>query len=241
MSKEFKSRTFRFGFPEGEHLSAFKEDIIALKDLKESKIEEGIKYVKKLIETNTKKEKYSLFDEAVESKIVNNHSTIYSLFRVSKYFFEKFQGEDTKRDEPKIIVLDISKGLEIEKNKLATIEILLEKIKKESEWYKQEELKENFEKGLFPNIRGVGTTVGFRGVFNREIRFGEIIEDYSKEVNINEENPLIPTISVALTLDSGSPNRFIFQISPKNTEWLIEELKAALYKVKILNEKYNLE
>lgn len=241
MTQEFKSRTFRFGFPEGEHLIAFKADINVLKESEESKIKDALEYVKKIFNSRTKKERFEIYDEAVESKAVGSHTVIYTLVRISRYFFEKFTEEDTKEDSPEIILDDIQKGLGIEKDKLNTIKTLLELLKDEYEWYKQKELKEDFEKGLFPNLKGIGTTVGLRGVFNREIKFGETVDKYSKEVEINDESPLVPTITMSITLDSGTPNRFVFQISPRNAEWLNEELKAALHKTKLLKEKYNID
>ncbi len=240
MSKEIKSRMFKFGFPEGDQLDAFKNDIFILKEFDASYVERVINHIKKIIKADTKKETYSLYDEIVESKLVESHSIIYSFHRIAKYFFEKLSEEDSKKDKPEIIVEDIANKLNLEENQLSTIEILLITIKKEVEWYKLEELKEEFEIGLFPNLKGIGTTVELRGVFSREIKFKEKIENYSKEVEINEESPIIPTISVALTLDSGSPKRFCFQVSPENTEWLIEELKAALHKSNMLKEKFNI-
>jgi len=241
MAKEFKSRTFRFGFPEGEHFNAFKDDIDLTRKIDISKVDELIPFLKKLISANNKKEKNKVIDEIIEQKLIEDYPIVYSFHRVSKYFFDKFTEDDTEKDTPEDITWDISKRLEIDEAELAAIQKLLVSIKKNSEWYKQKELKEIFEKGLFPNIKSIGTTVELRGVFNREIKYGEKIEEYSDILEIEEKNPVIPTISVAISLDSGTPERFCFQDSPENIEWLINKLQAALLKTKKLKDKYNLK
>jgi len=239
MAKEFKSRTFRFGFPEGEHFDAFKEDINCIRKLDDLNLEKIVDSLKGVIIASTEKEKHKLIDEIVEKKLVEDYSIISALYRIAKYFFGKFTEDDTKEDNPKDIAVDIAKKLNYKDEEISVIEKLLILIKKESGWYEQEELIETFESGLFPNIKSIGTTVELRGVFNREIKFGEEIKDYSKDLRINKESSVVPTISVAITLDSGTPNRFCFQDSPENIRWLINKLEAALVKTNKLKEKYN--
>jgi len=237
MATEFQSKTFRFGFPEGEQFESFKEDVNTLKTFDQSKLTDVIKQIKIIILAKTGKEKYEIYNELIKSNLTDNYSTINSFHRIAKFFFKNFSDENTKDDAPEIITKDIAQKLNLKETELSTIQELLILIKKEADWYEQKELKESFEKGLFPYLKGIGTTIELRGVFNREIKLGENIDSYSKDVEINKENPLIPTISVAITLDSGTPNRFCFQASPEHIEWLINELKAALHKSRILKEK----
>lgn len=241
MDTKFQSKTFMFGFPEGEQFNAFKDDINIIKTFDSSKFEEIIKHIKRIILADTEKEEYKIYNEIVESKLIENHSIINSFHKIVNSFLKSFSDENAKDDSPEIIIRDISKKLKIEEEELSSIKNLLTLIKQNVEWYKQKELKESFEKGLFPFLKGIGTTVELRGVFNREIKLGEDINSYAKEIEINKENPVIPTISISINLDSGTPNRFCFQSSPENIEWLIEELKAALHKSKMLEEKFNVK
>lgn len=79
-----------------------------------------------------------------------------------------------------------------------SLEKLIEIIKVESAWYESYKLQSSYDTGLLTFLKGIGTTVELRGVFNREIEFGENLEDYKKCVEINNEKPVIPTITIAL-------------------------------------------
>ena len=233
MATEFQSRTFRLKILKKEDFDIFEEDINVLKTFNTSELKEILKHIKKIILADTEKEEHKIYDEIINSKLIDNQRTINSFERTVTFFLKIFSNEESKEDNPEKIIKDIKETFDFDENELSSIKYLLELIKNEAEWYGQEKLKKDFEKGLFPYLKKIGTTVELRGVFNHE--------DKSDKVKINEDNPIIPTISVAITLDSGIPDRFCFQVSPEHLEWLIEKLKVALQESKILKERFNLE
>lgn len=238
MSTELKSNIFDSGFFKGDQLEAFKEDVQNIIDFKSAEFERIMDFVKRIIITESDKEEQELFSKAVESKLVNNKTTIISFHRLMTFFWSKFYDEKNKGDEPKTIIKDIANSINIDINELGSIEKLIELVKKESSWFDEYKLTNSISVGLFPFLKGIGTTVELRGVFNRQLKFGEKADDYMNSVKIYYDNPVTPVITIALTLDSGTPDRFCFQASPERIEWLIEELKASLYKMKILENTY---
>ena len=238
MKTDVKSKIWEAGFFKGEHLESFRDDINNLKEIKTSELRKIIDFVKKIIVTESEKEEYELINKAVDLKIVDNHSIILSFYGVIRYFLKKFNDEKNKVDTPEVIVQDICNELDYKQEELKSIIKFLELIKEESAWYDKYKLTKSTSLGLLPYLKGIGTTVELRGVYNREIDFGEKVEDYKKSSKIYSDNPIVPVITIALSLDSGTPNRFCFQSSPQRIVWLIEELKAAIYKLELLEKSY---
>jgi hypothetical protein len=237
MEKEFESRTFKYGFLEGNERSKFKEDISSLKEnLNINKLKENSELIVEVIYSD-EEERYKIYDKLIESEIIKNSEKILSFHRVAKYFFQKFLDESTKEENIETITKDISKALEIDESEFSFFNELLQLVKEETERYEQKSRKNRYQKGVFPYIKSVGTTVEIRGVFNREIDYEEDFDSYKERVQTDEENPLTPVISVSLSVDSGNPEKFYFQASQESLENLIKELNAALYKSKILEDK----
>ncbi len=240
MDTKFQSRTFRFGFPEGEQFNSFKEDINNLSEtLDLSKLKDYTKYVSEIVFSD-EEERDEIYNKIIDLGLIKDSSKIYSFHRLVNFFFKKFSNESTKDDNAGIIIKDISKVLNINEKGLSLINELLILIKDEAEKHKQRKRKERYKRGVSPYLKGVGATVELRGVFNREIEIEEDLESYKKDIQIDKETPLIPIISVSLSVDSGTPNEFHFQASQENIENLIKELKTALHKSKMLEEKFNI-
>ncbi len=239
MNTKFQSRTFTHPF-DNEGLEAFKKDIEFLSEVHPEKIETIIDFIKKVICVSTEREEIEVYDEMVNQKIVPSRQAALLSHRAINFFFEKFYDEKTKEDTLEEIFSDLI-VLGFKEENLLSIKKLLNLLKKESQWYEQHKLKKSFSAGLLPSFKGVGTTVELRGVFNRRIYIGEKIDSYIKDVKINKENPIVPIISIAITLDSGTPDRFCFQTSPGEVEWLIEELKSSLHKSKMLEGEFNIK
>lgn len=232
MAREFKSRTFALSSPEGENLENFKSDVELLCTIEPSKGNSVLTYAKEFIIAKTKRDEVHILDDFIKSESIPRHVAL-AAYRFVHFFFGKFTDETTKDDTPEEILADImSLGVTIES--ISTIEKFLALIKQEAGWYEDYKLKKSFQEGLFPYLKGIGTTVELRGVYNREIRYGENTEEYEKEVKLEEKGATIPVISVAITFDSGFPDRVCFQATQDSIIWLIEELKAALHKVKML-------
>src|SRR3989344_3709937 len=226
MAIEFKSRTFTISPLNDEGLKALKEDAEILSNVNVASFPQVIDSAKEIILAKTERDELALEEGMVTSRLVPNRQTALAAYRFIRYFFKIFADDSTKEDSPEDIVKDLE-GIGLSSNITCLIAKIIELIKQEAKWYEYNRLKESFSSGLFPSFRGIGTTVELRGVFNREIKYGEKVEDYAKEAKLEEKSPMVPVISIAITLDSGTPSRFIFQASPEETEWLIEELKAS--------------
>ena len=239
MTTKFQSRIFRFGFPEGDELKSFKEDITSLTEILDlSKLKNATEYISK-ITLSDEEERYEIYNKIIELGLITNSQKIYSFHRLINFFFKKFLDESTKEENIDFIIKDISKELNLNEKELSLINELLILIKGEAEKHGQKKQKERYKTGVLPYLKGVGTTVELRGVFNREIKIEEDIELYKKDIQIDKETPIIPIISVSLSVDSGTPDKFYFQASQEAVEKLIKNLKAALHKSKMLKEKFN--
>jgi hypothetical protein len=238
MKDNFQSRLFEDGFFKGDQLDSFKEDIETIKDINLKDIEKIIPLIKEIILADTEKGKSKLYEDAVTNKLVSKKSEILSFTRLSIYFYREFQKEKYKDEKIELIVKDISVGLNIKEEELSSISKFIELVKNEYDWYTAYKRQFLYKKGLVPSIKAVGTTVELRGVFNHEIEMGQTLSDYKKDLEITKEKPIIPLITVALTLDSGSPDRFVFQATTDRIDWLINELNASLLKIKLLEEGY---
>ena len=235
MAIEFKSRTFTINPFNDEGLKALKEDVEILSKVDAVNFSQIVDAIKGVILAKTEKDELAIHEGMIASKLVPNLQTAISARRIINFFFKIFHEDLTKNDAPEDIAKDlVAAGID-QKNLIAT-ERLLNLIKQETKWYADYRLKKSFRQGLFPYLQKIGTTVELRGIFNREIKSGEKTEEYAKEAKLENDYPIIPIISVAINLDSGTPDRFCFQASPEDIELLIERLRASLLKAKILEE-----
>ncbi len=235
--KEFKSKAFAVNQLNDEGLRALKDDAEIICKVGKANFPQIIQSVKEVILAKTEKDELAIQERMISSGLVQNLQTAMSAYRLILYFFKIFNNDSTKNDSPEMIACDlISLGLKADES--ANVEILLGLIKQEIKWYDEHILKNTFERGLFPNLQSMGTTVELRAVFNREIEGNEKVEEYKKEVKLDKNYPVIPIISIAITLDSGTPSRFVFQASPEGVEKFIERLKASLLKATLLKEHY---
>ncbi len=239
MDTKFQSRTFRFGFPKGEHFNSFREDINNLSEtLDLSKLKDSTKYIPEIVFSDDE-ERDDIYNQIIDLGLITDSSKIYSFHRLVNFFFKKFSNESTKKDSSDIVIKDISKALNINEKELSLINELLILIKDEVEKHEKRKRKERYKRGVSPYLKGIGTTVELRGIFNREIEIEEDFESYEKDIQIDKETPIIPIISVSLSVDSGTPSEFHFQASQENIENLIKELRTALHKAKMLEEKFS--
>lgn len=230
---EFKSRTFGYTQMKEDELAVLASDANLLLSLGEEKFPSLVDFSKSLIEAKTTEDEREIHDEAIEKELIQNRQTAVSIHRFCNYFLRVFNNEDFQGDRIEEIAEDLGQlGV---KNQDAIIK-LLDLIKQKIPWYQEYKLKKTYKRGLFPYLDSVGTTVELRGVFNREISGKETCEEYIEEVKIESNNSLLPVISVSITLDSGDPDKIIFQSSPDAIQLLIERLKAAVHKSEMLVE-----
>jgi len=237
MKYEFRTKTFSSATLQTEEVDTLKNDATIVGALPADAFPNILEFVKQYLLSKTTDEQVSILSEAVASKAVPNQQAAVSAFRMGSFLFRAMTNKSTKDDSASDLVRDIQ-TLGVEKEYLSALKAFVQIVEKNRAWYESQQRQESFQKGLFPSLKGVGTTVDLRAVFNDEIGFGESVESYTTRVKLDKETPLMPIVSVALTLDSGHPDRFCFQASPKYISWLIEELRAALHKVTMLEKKY---
>lgn len=114
----------------------------------------------------------------------------------------------------------------------------LRSIQRRAPLYEPKRLRERTRAGVLPALRGFGTTVEVRGVFKRELRLGEKSDDFS---NCARPFDLEPITSVAISLDSGTPDEFYFQSDPKTLAAFVEKLKFALVQSQFMSNAVQLE
>lgn len=241
MATEFQSKTFKSGFSKWENFEAFRNDleIVNKIDFKSQISDSLIDHVIQYILAKTNDEERKIIEETIKSKLVSNKDVFKAIFRFARIFFEIFIDEDTKDDNPGVLLEDLSIELKVDKSELATIKVLLETIKNKSTYYEKIKNKEKSRVGVLPYLRGFDTTVDLRGIFNKELGLGDDLDLYFKEVKV--EGKPCPIISVAISLDSGTPDKFYFQASPESINHLINELKAAVYNSEILQKRFKFE
>lgn len=232
---ELKSKTFTINKLPEESLKAIKEDVGTISCLKPEKFSAIIDSIKKIIRAKTEKDELKIQETMIAEGLVPNLQVSTSIRRLINYFFRIFYDDLTKDDLPENIASDfVAFGANSENKNL--IEKLLLQVKQESEWYNEYQTKKSFEQGLFPSLARMGTTVELRGVFDCEIEGDEKLEEYTQRVTLEKDCPIVSVISIAITLNSGTPDRFVFQASPEEVKLMIERLKASLHKAQMLTE-----
>src|SRR3989338_5408287 len=237
MAIEFKSKTFTISPLNEENLKTLREDAAILCKVESKNFPSVIESVKEIILVKTEKEELEIQEKMITSGLVANLQTAVSARRLINYYFRIFHEDLTKDDSPENIAKDLV-AIGLDSKNLFVIEKLLNLIGQEVKWYDNYRLKKSSKQGLFPYLKSVVTNIELREVFNREIKGKEKVEEYAKEAQLEKDCPAIPIISIAITLDSGTPDRFCFQTSPEDIELLIERLKASLLKTKMLEEHY---
>lgn len=236
MPLEFKSRTFILNQMRDEDLKDFKDDIeLFTSAIVQKDLDKIVKFARNILFAKTRKREVEAYKEMVCSRLVPNCQIALASHRIVRYFSNVFSNELTKDDSPEELVEDVSK-IGVSSKGLPIVKELLKLIKKDAQQYHDTILKEIAIEGIFPTIKGFGTTVEMRGVFSRELEYGESLDHYSKEVRVEEGTPLVPVVSVSIKLTSGTPDRICFQASPEIIEWLIEELRASLHKLSLIKK-----
>jgi hypothetical protein len=233
----YQSNLFKEGFIKDEQIETFKNDLLNINSLESSNLENLIQVAFNIRFATTKQKEQELANSAEKEGIIEDTEKLDSLYRFVNYFFEVFSEE--KKYTHEIIFNDLSIKFDLNKSQFVNIKSVLEILKKKTPQYESEKRKMRYERGVFPNLKGFNTTVELRAIFNKELEIGESFNSYIENVKIDEENPVVAIISVAISLDSEKANNLFFQTSPEHLKLLVEELKAAIYKSELLEEKFN--
>jgi len=89
--------------------------------------------------------------------------------------------------------------------------------------------------GILPSIKGGGTTVELRGVFDKTFSWGTSVEEYAPELR-----DLVAVVSVHLIFDQGLPDEIWFQATQDEIDLLISELQAARKQADMLKSRVTL-
>lgn len=85
--------------------------------------------------------------------------------------------------------------------------------------------------GVLPALIGIGTTVELRGIFEGGHTFRTPVAEYTPRLK-----GITSIVSVAISLDMGSPSQFGFQATPNDLDLLIGALESAKKEVTTLRE-----
>ena len=239
MANEFQSNTFRFALSEQQTLNAFKKDIETIKSINPKYLENIIEHSIKFAFADTKKKEQIIINEVIESNLLDNEEIFEAVSRVIRLFCEVFIHEKTKDENIDRVLGDLSNELKIDELELTKIKNLIEIVKIKSPQYKSLKNISQSEAGVLPYLKGFNTTVELRGMFSREFGLGDNPDSYIKEVEV--EKNAIPIISVNIGFDSGNPDEIFFQATPEDLTLLINELKVAVEKAKILQKYFTLK
>ena len=241
MSIEFKSLTFSVGFLDENSLKLLKNDVELLGSIDPPpKWDYVIDRLKELILSESREERREIEVKLVEDNVLPSLQLVGSARRLMGLFFGAFSDDSTQKDTPDDIVDDLKTLGCLETSKIReSFKGFLSAIKTQVPWYDAEKLVRSVSAGVLPSLRGIGTTAELRGVFKRELRMGEKADTVAEEACLDKNQPLTPVISVALSVDAGIPDRFCFQASPKEISWLIEELRFAIHKARVIEKTFS--
>ncbi len=131
--------------------------------------------------------------------------------------------ESGRRDTPEAITDDLQELQLVQQEERVKFLELLRLLKDEITPKQQEqEIKRASESGVLPMLRGVGTTVELKGVRTENFHWGDSIDTYTPNFS-----GVVPIVSAAIVLDSGTPDRFTFQMTSRNLEDVLDSLQAA--------------
>lgn len=249
MPQSLESRLFSTALLEQKGFDSFRKDVEIVSAVEPKNWEAIVDLVVGLIKDSppakSGRARTEILAELSTSGLLPKPQSLHGIIRFSKYILSSLSDSDYKEDSVDSIVNDLVtlecferfEDADVEKRR-QSIHLLITLLKKETGWYHEERLREEFQDGLLPALEGMKTTVELRGVFERDIEAGESADDLKGQIGLYANLKVVPVISIALTMDSGTPKRLCFQSSIENLELLIEELKFAREKSLVLERAF---
>jgi len=230
-----KTRTFTIALTDREQLDELKKDVPlivgAIRNLAEKRLEEFIDEIINLVLTRTEREELAGLEKLAADQMGRQVATV--CWRFVRFFLRVFANEHTREESPSDLAHDLAElGCAPSDGDREVIEAFLQRIKSRHSLFEERMLRKRTRIGVLPTLAGIGTTVELRGVFKRELRFGETAEALKDETKAADVQPVI---SVTITVDSGSPERFSFQSDPEAIAYLVEKLRFALFQCNSLS------
>jgi len=100
-------------------------------------------------------------------------------------------------------------------------------------YYEKEGRRVRFEGGAFPSFNSFASTVELRGVTIPRFKFDDALDKYKPKVE-----GVIGVASILIGVDSGTPEKFCFQVTGENLNKLIDQLQATKKDLEALEKKY---
>ncbi len=210
----------------------FSEDLLYSLSLKDRVIDRVIEAVPSLVRARTNAEKEPLIEEVSRDTgmTVNELGQITAVIR---FFIGCFHGKAYEGDTTEAWAEDLTElGVLGEKQAKGFLSFIGKLRSKLSEPLKELSRENKAEIGILPVLSSMSSTVEIRGVFEERFELGADVSAYKPKLI-----DVTPMISVAISLDSGTPSAFTFQASPRNLKYLIGELQVAIKCAEALAEK----
>lgn len=215
----------------------FKKDIERL-----SKLElQVLKYLPNIViessQVTTATEKNKIIDSAAK-KLEIDRSVIVNNVSIIRHFLTNLTpGEDEFQDEPEALANDLVELNYVSKASLEVLIAFFKEVKSVTETTYSKLQEGIYKRGILPRFTGIGTTIDYRVVFEKEHEFGENLEAYTPDCK-----GIIPIVSVRLILSDESPNKYVhFQLDDERIQLLIDALQAAQKQTKEANKFLNLQ
>lgn len=233
MPLDFRSRTFSQFVDPDEHRT-IREDLPTVLEVK--KWGEAVRLVQEALLERTKRQRLEGIEKLREA-LHTSRATADAVYRFIQFFLRHSIRLHTKQDAIDDLVADVmllwGKGTDTQRKVLRE---RLEAIRQQATDYHRKGLRDDALSGVLPTFSGCGTTVELRGIFEKELMFAERASDFTAEAAPSGEEPPVPIVSIAVSLDAGTPDTFFFQADVDALEFLVQKLQFALLQAKSLQE-----
>lgn len=234
MPPDFRSRTFS-QFVDEDERRTMREDLPHVLEVKKN-WEVAIGLAQETMLQRTKRQRLEGVEKIRDSLHISR-ATAEAIFRFIQFFLRHSIRSHTKHDTIDDLVADVSllwgESTNEQRNLLRA---RLTSIRQQAPEYKRMQLRKETLSGVLPTFVACGTTVAMRGVFDKELMFGERADEFAGEVRPSGEDPAVPVVSIAFSVDVGTPDTFFFQTDLEALEFLVEKLKFALLQAKSLQD-----
>lgn len=226
-----KSKLFRQFDLSDEKNKAFSEDLAALLTLTIEQWQVFLTNLSALLASRTQYEREQVL-EHIEAKTGLARTVLSRVYSQARFFMSAFREENIRDESPDLWAKDLvtadAMNSESQEQFVEFISLLKDVAFARVEALQRERRAET---GVLPSLKGIGTSVELRGVLKEEYEWGKPVEEYDPKIE-----GLIPVVSVAIKVDSGTPDRFVFQAASDEILFMINELQSALKSVLALKE-----
>jgi hypothetical protein len=228
-----KSKLFSlFDLNDKKSNEAFLKDLSILSSLTTEQYDLVAKGILKLSEPLTKGEKNPIISALATSAGLEIHK-LYSLLSLSDYFLERMRDDDLANDTIETWADDLQDAEYLNKKAKSNFLYYLSLLKnsvlsKVSDISKQRATSA----GLLPSFKSCSTMNDLRAVLTHPYKWGTPIKEYEPSIE-----SVVPIITVRIGVDTKENSSFVFQATPQEVDYLINELLAAKKSMQRLEKK----